>query len=176
MRQPPAWLTLLAAVLLLAIAGLGQVPTGATPITITQVNTLAGIRTWIFHDLAGNTYFIQSPVYLVANIPGGASATLPIAAPGLWIVPAVTTAPPTTTASPDLTAITNNTGMIIDAAGNKWTVVNNQVMLNGVAAGYTSGVVKLVTVKGVIWQENSANGWWYWNTTAVTWDGGAAPI
>jgi hypothetical protein len=162
--------------LLFILPAAGQVPTGATPITITQVNTLAGIRTWTFHDPAGNTYFIQSPVYLVANIPGGASATLPIAAPGLWIVPATQPAPPATTASPDLTAITNNTGTIIDAAGNKWTIVNNQVMLNGAAAGYTSGVVKLVIVKGVIWQENSANGWWYWNTTAVTWDGGAAPI
>lgn len=153
-----------------AFVAKAQVPTGATPVTLTQVDTLAGITTWTF-TAGGQAYYLQAPAYITLFVPQGPSSVIPLAAPGLW-----SSAPVTPTASPDLTAITNNAGTIIDAAGNKWTVVNNAVMLNGVAAGYTSGVVKLVIVKGVIWQENSANGWWYWNTTAVTWDGGAAPI
>jgi hypothetical protein len=162
-----------------AVPSMAQVPAGATPITIKQVNTLAGITTWTFTDPAGDVYYLQSAAYLVANIPGGASATIPLWAPGLWVIPSVSTPPPPTTPtpSPDLTAIANNDGKAIyDAALNKWTIVNNQVLENGKPAGYTSGVIKLVTVKGILWQENSALGWWYWNTTAATWDGGAAPI
>jgi hypothetical protein len=171
------WLLPLAALLALALPTTAQVPTGATPITIKQVNTLAGLTTWTFTDPSGNTYYLQAPAYITFSIPGGMTAVQGVPAPGLWLVPAAATAPPASGASPDLTAIANNDGnAIYDAALNKWAIVNNQVLENGKPAGYTSGVIKLVTVKGIIWQENSALGWWYWNVTAATWDGGAAPI
>lgn len=163
----------LIALLFLATPIMAQVPAGATPITLTQVNTLAGITTWTFTDAAG-TYYIQAPAYISLFIPQGPTMITPVAAPAIWTTaPSV---PATPTASPDLTAIANNVGTIVDATGGKWTVVNGVVQFNGAAIGYSSGVVKLVVVKGVFWQMNTANNWYYWSVTAKTWNGGAAPI
>lgn len=173
--KPDRTLWKLALALFLASPVAAQVPAGATPITITQVNTLAGITTWTF-TAGGQTYYLQAPAYITLFVPQGPSPVIPLAAPGLWTTAAapVSTSP---TQSPDLTSIASGDGKAIyDANLNKWEVVNQAVYMNGRLAGFTSGVIKLVIVKGVIWQQNSALNWWYWNTTAVTWDGGAAPI
>src|SRR5271166_908313 len=64
---------------------------------------------------------------------------------------------------------------IVDGSGNVWTLPKNGVVMeNGVAAGYTSKVAELAYVSGVIWQENSAGAWWYWNGTA--WASGSSPF
>lgn len=168
---------ILLALAMLAATATAQIPTGATPITIRQVNTLAGITTWTFTDSAGKLYYIQSSAYVIVQIPGGPTVNSPVPSPGVWVLEGSTTPPAAGSPSPDKTTILNNDGKaIIDAQNNRWTVQNGQVLENAQLIGYTSGVAKLVIVKGVLWQENTANNWYYWNTTDKAWDGGAAPI
>jgi len=169
-----AALAALLTALALVLPALAQVPAGATSITITQVNTLAGITTWTFSDPSG-TYYLQTAAYISTFIPGGAGVVTPIPPLGIWLVPPA--APATPTASADLTAIASDDGnAIIDAQLQAWTVVSGVVLVNGAPIGFSSGVVKLVIVKGVLWQQNTAGDWYYWSTAAVTWNGGAAPI
>lgn len=165
---------LILALLALPLTLKAQVPTGATPITLKQVNTIAGVTTWTFTDSSG-TYYLQSNAYMTIATPEGPSSILDLAPPMLWLAASTTPPPPTNTPSLDKTVITDNSGTIVDASGGKWTIVNGVVMLNGAAIGYSSGVAKLEIDAGVLWQQNMAGGWWYWNPTAVTWDGGAGP-
>jgi hypothetical protein len=80
-------------------------------------------------------------------------------------------------ASPDLTAIASNDGkVLIDAKGNKWTVSKGVISENGIPLAHTSNVVKLVLVKGVIWQQNSSGRWWHWDAANAIWVSGTAPI
>lgn len=66
----------------------------------------------------------------------------------------------------DTVLAASSTAAITDASGNKWTIVKGIVDKNGVAAGYSSGVVELAYVNGVIWQENASDLWWSWTGTA----------
>lgn len=74
--------------------------------------------------------------------------------------------PPPPVASPDGTAITSPTDApIIDAAGNKWSLVQSvdrgvQIAINGVIDAPTAFVVKLETLNGAIVQENTAGNWY----------------
>jgi hypothetical protein len=80
-------------------------------------------------------------------------------------------------ASPDLTAIVSDGGhTIIDIKGNKWTVTKGVISENGTPLAHTSNVVKLVIVKGVIWQQNTGGRWWHWDGVNAIWVGGTAPI
>lgn len=74
----------------------------------------------------------------------------------------------TQTASPDGTTIPSAT-QIIDNNGDTWTTVGGVVKKNGANAGFTSQVILLLWYQGTIWQENSSNLWWPWNST--TWTG-----
>jgi len=52
---------------------------------------------------------------------------------------------------------------IIDSQNNAWTLsASNAVLINGSLAGYSSSVVMLLYYNGVMYQENSAGGWWSW--------------
>jgi hypothetical protein len=55
---------------------------------------------------------------------------------------------------------------IVDSQGNIWTVSGGVVLENGADAGYSSGVILLLYYNGVIYQENSAKGWWSWVNSA----------
>lgn len=93
----------------------------------------------------------------------------------------VTTTTSTTTeveiTSPDLTTILSNDGKtIIDTQGVKWTVVKGVILQNGTALPGTNNVVKLVFIKGLIWQQNSGGGWWHWDAINDIWAAGPAPI
>lgn len=167
----------LLAVLLSASSAIAQVPSGATSVKLTVVNTIKGVTTWSFTDPSG-TYFLQSNAYLTIATPEGPSSIYTLAAPALWFTGASTPPPPTgPTASPDKTVIQNNSGSAIyDAALNKWTVVNGVVLMNGAPIGFSSGVTELVIVSGVLWQENTALNWYKWTLTTKEWDQGAKPI
>jgi hypothetical protein len=56
---------------------------------------------------------------------------------------------------------------ILDSSQNIWTVTGGVVYENGVTAGYSANVVLLLWYGGVIYQENSSNGWYSWS--APTW-------
>jgi hypothetical protein len=93
------------------------------------------------------------------------------------VITPVVSAQATFVASPDLTAIVSDGGKtIIDTKGNKWTVTKGVIAENGTPLAHTSNVVKLVIVKGVIWQENSSGRWWHWDAANAIWVGGTAPI
>lgn len=74
----------------------------------------------------------------------------------------------TCTPSPNNTVIQNGAGgTILDAACNKWTVVNGVVSENGALAGFSANVTELAIVSGVIWQVNTSAQWYDWLGT--TW-------
>ncbi|MDB4964715.1 MAG: hypothetical protein JWN44_404 [Myxococcales bacterium] len=75
--------------------------------------------------------------------------------------------------SPDCTQLTGQSGSIIDASQQAWTLVTGPdgsliVDVNGVAAGYSDQVIDLVYVNHVVSQENSSHGWWSWTNGAWT--------
>jgi hypothetical protein len=158
-----------------SMAAVAQVPTTATRVILTQVNTLDGVTTLSFTDSAGVTFYLQMQMYFTIQIPHANSPVVPLPTPALWEAfrPPLPSGP---TASLDKTTIANNDGnAILDAALNKWTVVDGVVQMNGSPIGYSSGVAKLVIVNGVLWQQNIALAWYYWNAAAVTWDWRAVP-
>src|SRR6202035_4345978 len=58
---------------------------------------------------------------------------------------------------------------IIDASGNIWTLSSTKAVLeNGMAAGYTANVALLLYYNSVVYQENTAGGWWDWNGSGWT--------
>jgi sugar lactone lactonase YvrE len=77
-------------------------------------------------------------------------------------------------ASPDNTLLTAGAGnapsAITDASGNTWTIMNGQVVVNGVADQTTANVTHLAYVNGVIWQENTNDLWWSKTSPASSWN------
>jgi hypothetical protein len=65
------------------------------------------------------------------------------------------------------------TSQIVDAGGNVWTVVSGVAYENGALAGYSNDVTLLLYENSIIYQENSAGGWWSWNGT--TWVASSEP-
>jgi hypothetical protein len=66
------------------------------------------------------------------------------------------------TASPDGTTIPSAT-QITDSSGNAWTVSGGVIYENGALAGYSNRVTLLLYDNNIIYQKNSAGGWWSWN-------------
>jgi len=62
---------------------------------------------------------------------------------------------------------------ITDSSGNVWTVAGGVIAVNGTLAGYSSEVAQLAYDNKVIYQENSAGGWWSWSGSA--WVASSAP-
>jgi hypothetical protein len=52
---------------------------------------------------------------------------------------------------------------ITDSSGNVWTVSGGVIYENTALAGYSSGVALLLYDNNIIYQENTAKGWWSWN-------------
>jgi hypothetical protein len=64
--------------------------------------------------------------------------------------------------SPDGTSVPG-AAHIIDGAENVWTVAAGVIHKNGVLAGYSNAVTKLLYHNYTIFQQNAAGGWWSWN-------------
>jgi hypothetical protein len=79
---------------------------------------------------------------------------------------------PIVVSSPNGTTIPSAT-QIIDGSGNVWTVSGGVVHENGALAGYSNGVTLLLYDNNLIYQENSARGWWSWNGS--TWVSSSDP-
>jgi hypothetical protein len=62
---------------------------------------------------------------------------------------------------------------ITDQQSNVWTVSSGVILENGIKAGYSAYVSQLLYVNGVIYQQNTAGGWWSWNGS--TWVGAKDP-
>ena len=62
---------------------------------------------------------------------------------------------------------------IIDASGSVWTVSAGVIYANAALAGYSNAVTLLLYDNAVIYQENSAGGWWSWNGS--TWVSSSDP-
>jgi hypothetical protein len=81
--------------------------------------------------------------------------------------------------SPNCTVLTSPQGVpIVDAAGNKWTLVSTtanglEIYENGQYSSPTALVTELIYINHVVWQENSAGGWWSWTNGA--WQSGSNP-
>lgn len=94
---------------------------------------------------------------------GGTNSTgSPSAPSGVAAVESVLKATAVSTASPDGTTIPSAT-KIIDASGNVWTVSSGVVYEHGTLAGYSKNVTLLLYENKLIYQQNSAGGWWSWN-------------
>ncbi len=70
-----------------------------------------------------------------------------------------------TTTSPSGTTIPPSS-QIVDSSGNTWTVTAGVIYENGSTAAFSQNVTLLLYYDGVIYQENSAGGWWSWTGTA----------
>ncbi len=63
---------------------------------------------------------------------------------------------------------------IVDSRSSVWTLSSSStVLMNGSPAGYTSNVVLILYYNGVIYQKNSAGGWWSW--VGGTWTASSDP-
>jgi Putative Ig domain len=85
----------------------------------------------------------------------------------------VSSSDPRTSSSPSGTAIPAVT-QITDSSHNVWTVSGGVIYENGVLAGYSNNVTSLVYDNNLIYQENSAGGWWSWNGS--TWVSSSDPV
>jgi hypothetical protein len=85
----------------------------------------------------------------------------------------VSSSDPRTSSSPSGTAIPAVT-QITDSSHNVWTVSGGVIYENGVLAGYSNNVTSLVYANNLIYQENSAGGWWSWNGS--TWVSSSDPV
>ena len=96
----------------------------------------------------------------------GAAAPAVAATPA----PAMAAAAPTScAASPNDSVITTVGPTLCDSSGNRWAISSaGTVTVNGVAAGYSAGVIELTLVGGSIWQENSAKLWWQYTNGGWT--------
>jgi hypothetical protein len=63
---------------------------------------------------------------------------------------------------------------IVDSSGNVWTVSSGVIYENGKLAGYSNAVTLLVYDNKIIYQENSAGGWWSWS--GGTWVSSSDPL
>ncbi len=78
---------------------------------------------------------------------------------------------PVANASPNGTLVPP-ASQIIDAKGNKWTIIGDKVGLNGVADPVTGWVTTLLYYGGMLYQKNSGNNWYAW--TGSGWSGAMA--
>jgi hypothetical protein len=62
---------------------------------------------------------------------------------------------------------------ITDSSANVWTLSGGVIYKNAALAGYSSGVTLLLYDNKIIYQENSAGGWWSWNGS--TWVSSSDP-
>ena len=76
------------------------------------------------------------------------------------------------TASPNGTTIPSAT-QVTDSSGNDWTVSGGVIYENAALAGYSNGVTLLLYDNNIVYQENSAGGWWSWNGS--TWVSSSDP-
>jgi hypothetical protein len=74
-------------------------------------------------------------------------------------------------ASADNTVVMNGSAAAItDATGNRWTLANGVVQVNGAPAGYSANTSEIAYVGGTVWQKNASNLWWSW--TGNAWSAG----
>lgn len=69
---------------------------------------------------------------------------------------------------PAKTSLTSNTGLLTDATGAVWTLVSSatsglQAAVNGKVDTLTANITLLLYFSSVIYQQNSAGGWWSWS-------------
>lgn len=60
---------------------------------------------------------------------------------------------------------------LTDQSGNRWSIVNGQVVVNGAADPATANVIQIAYVGGQIWQQNSEGLWWHKTTPGDDWSG-----
>src|ERR1700753_427037 len=116
----------------------------------TNVGKIALAASWLFLAACGS----NADLGLSRNADGLSSSTKS--------AKDATSATDGTTASPSGTTIPSAT-QIIDSSGNGWTVAAGVIYETGALAGYSNAVTLLLYANDLIYQENSAGGWWSWN-------------
>jgi hypothetical protein len=71
--------------------------------------------------------------------------------------------------SPNNTVISINGQSIVDANGNKWTIVDGRVAVNGVVDASTSNVIEMAFENNLVWQKSSHNLWWSKSVPTAAW-------
>ncbi|HEY0183091.1 MAG TPA: hypothetical protein VGC09_09815 [Rhodopila sp.] len=72
-------------------------------------------------------------------------------------------------ASPNNTVISVPGQSIVDARGNRWTIVDGQVVVNGIIDLTTANVIEMAYDNGLVWQKNTDNLWWSKTTPGASW-------
>ena len=82
--------------------------------------------------------------------------------------------------SADSTIITpGDATPILDSNNNIWTIIDGQVVRDGVADPTTANVIALEYKNGVVWQENADQLWWSYGQAAdgsSIWTPGTVPV
>jgi hypothetical protein len=92
---------------------------------------------------------------------------------GSWDPPQGTSRAPTPDPKTPTNTVTvglSTVAPIVDASGNKWTVVNDQVAVNGVVDQTTKNVTELAYVNSQVWQKNADGLWWSKPTPSDQWN------
>jgi hypothetical protein len=84
----------------------------------------------------------------------------------------ISSSDPRNVSSPNGTTIPSAT-QITDSSGNVWAISGGVIYENGALAAYSNGVTLLLYDNNIIYQENSAGGWWSWNGS--TWVSSSDP-
>jgi probable HAF family extracellular repeat protein len=74
-----------------------------------------------------------------------------------------------TIASPNNTIITSPGAVITDSFGNRWTIQNGRVVVNGIVDQATARVVILAYENGKVWQMNADRLWWSKSSPSAAW-------
>ena len=72
-------------------------------------------------------------------------------------------------ASADNTILRSEDGVIVDAAGTRWSLRGGQVVVNGIVDQTSRDVLVLAYEHGRIWQENAARLWWSKSSPGDSW-------
>jgi hypothetical protein len=72
--------------------------------------------------------------------------------------------------SPDNTVISTVGQSIVDSHGDTWTILADQVAVNGTVDPTTANVIELAYENGQIWQKNTDNLWWGKTSAAAAWN------
>jgi hypothetical protein len=69
-------------------------------------------------------------------------------------------------ASASGTTVPGSVAQIVDAQGNKWTLANGSVAINGMSLCSSPPAILLVYLGNTVYEENSSAAWFWWNGSA----------
>jgi hypothetical protein len=111
---------------------------------------------------AGGWWYYAASAWVTTSDPRSKNPVTPTPTP---------TPTPAAVESKNGATISSSTGSLVDSSANIWTLVSSatsglQIARNGTVDTATANVTLLLYSNKVIYQQNSAGGWWSWSSNA----------